>query len=335
MNNCLVTKLKSSVTDNNLPKLGELVLTLKPKNERVTYSRVVMGSEDNYITILKGGYFCKTLEDTTPINGTIEESLTMTTSDRFALYFTEDEIQLKIKNKYTFKGIGHGYTDYVYLKGSSELLNNIVYDVSELEFCPNWVLFSNITKPIDLKNKIINTLGATINIDLDGASLQGDTVLGGSIRLTNATGNIKNISNVSVYLNGDFSVDISNCDYIGSCTLYSPNVYGSINNPKNVRIANMFQLGKNNTYTKVTCDEPITKQLVQPKQEKLRDLLVSSSEFTLTHIKNLINFPQVANVKIYTPLVTIEEINADSDVMTKIANLKSAGGKISINDTVL
>lgn len=331
MNNCLVTKLKSSVTDNNLLKLGELILTLKPKKERVTYSRVVMGSEDNYITILKGGYFCKTLKDTTPINGTIEESLTMTTSDRFALYFTDDEIQLKIKNKYTFKGIGYRYDDYVYLKGDSEQFNNIVYDISELYFCPNWLLFSNITKPIDLKNKIINTLVTSINIDLDGASLQSDAIEGGTINLTNATGNIKTISKVSVILVGDFSVDITNCKFDGNCRLQSPNIYGDIRNPTTKWMANNIILGGKNIYTRVTCSEPITKQLAQPN----RKITVSSSEFTLNHIKNLINFPQVNDVKIYTPLVTIEEVNADSDVMTKIANLKSAGGKISINDSIL
>ena len=331
MNNCLVTKLKSSVTDNNLPKLGELVLTLKPKKERVTYSRVAMGSEDNCITILKGGYFCKTLKDTTPINGTIEESLTMTTSDRFALYFTEDEIQLKIKNKYTFKGIGYRHDDYVYLKGVSESSNNIVYDISELDFCPNWTLFSNITKPIDLKNKIINALVASISIDLDGASLQANAVQGGTITLTNATGNIKNISKVSVNIRGDFSVDITNCTYYGNCVLVSPNVYGDIKNPTTAWIANNVIFGSKDIYTRVTCNEPITKQLSQPN----RKLTVSSSEFTLNHIKNLINFPQVADVKIYTPLVTIEEVNADSDVMTKIESLKSAGGTISINNTVL
>lgn len=332
MNNCLVTKLKSSVTDNNLLKLGELILTLKPKKERVTYSRVVMGSEDNYITILKGGYFCKTLKDTTPINGTIEESLTMTTSDRFALYFTEDEIQLKIKNKYTFKGIGYRYDDYVYLKGSSEQLNNIVYDISELYFCPNWLLFSNITKPIDLKNKIINALSAQFNVNLDGTSLQDDAVNGGVITLTNATGNIKNISKVSVSLIGDFSVNITNCIFKGNCTMKSPNVYGDIRNPTAEKwMATNVRLGSEDVYTRVTCSEPITKQLVQQN----RILIVYSSEFTLNHIKNLINFPHVANVKIYTPLVTTEEVNADSDAMTKIANLKSAGGTISINGTVL
>ena len=331
MNNCLVTKLKSSVTDNNLLKIGELILTLKPKKERVTYSRVVMGSADNCITILKGGYFCKTLEDTTPINGTIEESLTMTTSDKFALYFTEDEIKLKIKNKYIFKGIGYRYDDYVYLKGTSEISNNIVYDISELYFCPNWILFSDITKPIDLKNKIINALSASLNVNLDGSSLQGDAVNGGSIYLTNATGDIKSISKVSVVLVGDFSVDITNCKFDGNCVLRSPNVYGDIRNPTTNWMANIITLGNENIYTRVTCSEPITKQLGQPN----RTITVSSSEFTLNHIKNLINFPQVADVKIYTPLVTIEEVNADSDVMTKIANLKSAGGKISINDTKL
>ena len=332
MNNCLVTKLKSSVTDNNLLKLGELILTLKPKKERVTYSRVVMGSEDNYITILKGGYFCKTLKDTTPINGTIEESLTMTTSDRFVLYFTEDEIQLKIKNKYTFKGIGYRYDDYVYLKGSSEGFNNIIYDISEPEFCPNWVLFSNITKPIDLKNKIINALSAQFNVNINGVSLQGDTVNGGVINLANATGNIKSISKVSVTIRGDFSVDITNCKFDGNCILISPNVYGDIRNPTATKwIANNVRLGSKDVYTRVTCSEPITKQLVQPN----RILTISSSEFTLNHIKNLINFPHVANVEIYTPLVTIEEVNADSDAMTKIANLKSAGGTISINGTAL
>lgn len=331
MNNCLVTKLKSSVTDNNLLKLGELILTLKPKKERVTYSRVVMGSEDNYITILKGGYFCKTLKDTTPINGTIEESLTMTTSDRFALYFTEDEIQLKVKNKYTFKGIGYRYDDYVYLKGSSEGFNNIVYDINELEFCPNWSLFSNITKPIDLKNKIINALSARFNVDIDGASLKGIAVSGGVIYLTNATGNIKNISKISANIIGDFSVDITNCTFEGNCILCSPNVYGDIKNPTTKWIANNVIFGSKDIYTRVTCSEPITKQLVQPN----RTLTVRSSEFTLNHIKNLINFPQVTAVNIYTPLVTIEEVNADSDVMTKIANLKSAGGTISINGTAM
>ena len=331
MNNCLVTKLKSSVTDNNLLKIGELILTLKPKKEHVTYSRVVMGSEDNCITILKGGYFCKTLKDTTPINGTIEESLTMTTSDRFALYFTEDEIKLKIKNKYIFKGIGYRYDDYVYLGGHSESDNNIVYDISEHCFCSNWILFSDITKPIDLKNKTINTLSASFNVNLDGASLQGDALNAGSIILRNATGNIKSISKVSVSLTGDFSVDITNCTFDGNCILCSPNVYGDIRNPTTKWMANFIILGNENIYTRVTCSEPITKQLVQPD----RTITINSSEFTLNHIKNLINFPQVADVKIRTPLVTIEEVNADSDIMTKIANLKSAGGKISINGTKL
>ena len=146
MGNCLVTKLAGFVSDQTLEKFGELRLKVVRNNTSSQIATIRFGAATSgvKITIVSGGYFCKSQTDSTPINTSIDDSKEIdvyskqSVSGKYfgCLYFQSDEIVLLINDKYNFLGIDTGPIEGAAFK------YYVRYDLDSVKYLSNWVRFS-------------------------------------------------------------------------------------------------------------------------------------------------------------------------------------------------
>lgn len=141
MENCLVTKLKKNVANDNLPKLGVLKLHLVP----TTYDIVIGPSAGKSVklNVLDGKHVEK--------DGVNVSEITLT--DNTAIKIIEDAI-IEIKSKYDIKYLGNIMvknpllvSDLVYLTSLTELLKCTLYgklsDLAKLSTLTTLYMYDN------------------------------------------------------------------------------------------------------------------------------------------------------------------------------------------------
>lgn len=336
MGNCLVTKLSGVVSDQTLEKLGELRLKVVRNDTSSQIATIRFGAATSgvKITIISGGYFCKSQTDSTPINTYIDDSKeidvysTQSISGKYSgwLYFQSDEIVLLINDKYNFLGIdtnpveGFGFKYYV------------KYDLDSVKYLKNWQRFSApISKKIsaqDIPSKVILSTRYNTDGNFDGLSIgykdkTNVHLYRGMCIEENVTGTIASI-HVMCQLKGTFSFDVNNLSS-ELAYLRSPNVYGDITK----KLGGSIYIGTTNMYANVTCNNPLSELPAS------REIFLWSSVFTLSMLKNLINVAGKINVRIYSTVLTATEVSADSEAMAKVTAYKNAGGSVVINGITL
>lgn len=338
MGNCLITKLSGQVSDNMLPKIGELYLKVVRNDTSSQMAKIRFGAVTDgvKITIISGGYFCNDYTDSTPINGSIDDSKEIevisydntTKPYSSGLFFQSDEIVLLINDKYNFLGI-----DINPIEGSN-FKYYVKYDLDSVKYLNNWVRFtSGISKKINVQEipskTILSTLYGTDG-NFDGISVgfadNNNTYITRGICVEkDVTGTISSI-NCSCRLTGTFSFDLANRILSrDNLDLFSPNVYGDIT--KN--LGNNISLGKSNMYLNVTCNSPLS------ETPAISRFILYSNVFTLSMLKNLINVAGKVSVTVYSTVLTADEVSADSEAMAKVTAYKNAGGSVIINGKTL
>lgn len=339
MGNCLVTKLSAQVSDNMLPKLGELYLKVvrNDTSSQIATMRFGAATSGVKITIVSGGYFCVSQTDSTPINTSIDDSKEInvyslqSTSGLYkgCLYFQSDEIVLIINDKYNFYGIDTNQIDGQYFKYF------VKYDLDSIKYLPNWVRFS---APINEKISVQNIPSKTIlstkystdgNFDGITVGFVGDNynalINRGYCKEKNVTGTIASI-NCGCDLTGTFTFDIKNRIFVrDDLILVSPNIYGDVTK----KLGGYVTLGDIKTYLNVTCNNPLT------ETPAAVIFYLYSSVFTLSMLKNLLNVAGKVSIYLYSTILTADEVIADSEAMAKVTAYKNAGGKVVINGTTL
>lgn len=338
MGNCLVTKLSEVVSDQTLEKLGELRLKVVRNDTSSQIATIRFGAATSgvKITIISGGYFCKSQTDSTPINTSIDDSKeidvysTQSVHGKYVgyLYFQSDEIVLLINDKYNFLGIDTSPLEGNYFK------YYVKYDLDSVKYLSNWVRFSSsIREKIsvqDIPSKTILSTRYGTDGNFDGISIglvdnYNNNIHRGLCIEKDVIGTISSI-NCSCNLTGTFTFNLANRIVpLDGLELYSPNVYGDIT--KN--LGSIVSLGNKNMYLNVTCNNPLSKT---PAVTRFN---LYSSVFTLPMLKNLINVAGKVNVTIYSTVLTAAEVSADSEAMAKVTAYKNAGGSVVINGTTL
>lgn len=338
MGNCLVTKLSAQVSDNMLPKLGELYLKVVRNDisSQIATMRFGAATSGVKITIVSGGYFCVSQTDSTPINTSIDDSkeidvLSAKSSGSYysRLYFQSDEIILLINDKYNFYGI-----DINQIEGKN-FKHFVKYDLDSIKYLPNWVRF---TAPIsekisvqDIPSKTILSTKYGTDGNFDGITVgfvgndYNSLISRGFCIEENVTGTILSI-NCGCILTGTFTFDIENRTFArDDLLLESPNVYGDITK----KLGGYVYLGNSQTYLNVTCNNPLT------ETPAISSFTLYSSVFTLSMLKNLLNVAGKVNIRLYSTVLTADEVSADSEAMLKVTAYKNEGGSVTINGKTL
>lgn len=338
MGNCLVTKLAGVVSDQTLEKLGELRLKVVRKDTSSQIATIRFGAATSgvKITIVSGGYFCKSQSDSTPINTSIDDSKeidvysTQSVSGKYSgcLYFQSDEIVLLINDKYNFLGIDTGPIEGV------AFTYYVKYDLDSVKYLSNWVRFSSsIREKIrvqDIPSKTILSTRYGTDGNFDGISVgfannYNNNIHRGMCIEKDVIGTISSI-NCSCNLTGTFTFNLANRIFPqDNLQLYSPNVYGDITKS----LGNIVSLGNKNMYLNVTCNNPLS------ETPAIQSITLYSSVLTLSMLKNLINVAGKVKVGIYSTVLTADEVSADSEAMAKVTAYKNVGGSVIINGTTL
>ena len=236
-NNCLVTKLKTTVNNNSLLKIGEMRLEAKTENEKA--KRVNFSAYPAVIETLDGSMSLTT--DKTLLTG-LTNKLTITGGD-FDFYTKTQNIVLSILNKYKIRSVScFGTTlnlddlkpcanfeslEAVNCKGSLESIKDKPMNII------NTVTFEQAQDIASLSGLTVLTrlnLSGT-NVSGDIASLSGLTALTGLVLLkTNVSGDIASLSGLTAltslnFMSTPISGDITSLS--GLTALKTLNMYNS------------------------------------------------------------------------------------------------------------
>lgn len=202
MGNCFVTKLKETVNNSSLKKLGHVVYELKNPSTETFY--ILGTSKEGVIAEIRGAKFDSGHYGTQVIDDThISVGTNTTNNPTFKIKDIESaNVEVEVYDKYSIIRIGYS------------IINLEDFDYSNLMFIYNSTLFghtSTLTKFVDLS--VLQSSGGNLTGDI--SSLSGLTSLSRlSIENANLTGNISSLSGLTNLTD----INLGNC----------PKVHGDI-----------------------------------------------------------------------------------------------------------
>ena len=210
MKKCLITKLKGSVDNNSLLKLGEMRIKVSEdsSNTPSRHKIALTFYEDTVLSIIGNGYF--TNDSLSANNG---KSISVKANVQTELYVSNGNFEISIPNKYALTYL-RIYPSYISvniedLKYSSELTN---ITITETPSYGDISALRNLTKLTHIGAFVCNEIYGDISAL---SNLIGLTTLG--LNGTKVSGDISALSNLTSLIN----LDISNTNISGDISVLS------------------------------------------------------------------------------------------------------------------
>lgn len=161
MSKCFITKLPSSVDNDNLPVLGQLRINwLKNSNLINNNNRAInLGTTDSITVKVSGAHFT----DSTLTNN-LGDTKTITNGDGLVTVYVSNDADavLTIDNKYSLTTLDFNSAKSVY------------FDIYDIKYCTNLIKlglpYSSVTGDISA----VSNLTKLVHMDLSGSSVTGD-----------------------------------------------------------------------------------------------------------------------------------------------------------------
>lgn len=232
MNKCFITKLPSSVDNDNLPVLGQLRINwLKNSNLTNNSNRALNLATNDSITVNVSGAHLT--------NSTLTDNLgntkTITSADGIVtLYVSNDaDAVLTIDNKYSLSTLDFNNAKSVY------------FDIEDIKYCINLIKLGLPNSSVTGNISAVSNLTKLVHLDLNGSQVTGDI---------NAVSNLTNISLIyliSSKVSGDISA-LSNLTRLVQLKINNTSIRGNISALSN--LTNIIVLELNNTQISGTID---------------------------------------------------------------------------------
>ena len=239
MNKCFITKLPSSVDNDNLPVLGQLRINW-PKQSDLTDNdaRAIGLSTNDSITVKVSGAH---LTDST-LASNIGNTKTITSADDLVwLYVSNDaDATLTIDNKYAL-------TQLNFVKpGKINLKRSVYFDIEDIKYCTSLTILALVNTQVSGDISAVSQLTALTSLILSNTQVSGDisavsqlTALG-SLSLDNiqvsgdisAVSNLTNLYNLSLnntQISGDIS-GVSKLVNLNNLRLSDTKISGMVDN---------------------------------------------------------------------------------------------------------
>ena len=221
---CLVTKLKGTVNDNSLLKLGEI--RIKKEKVSSSWNTCTQGfrlcfNENTTISIIGNGYF-------TDLNGTADKGKTLyfTKDVQQNVYVSNDDMEISIPNKYalTYLNLRQPENVSVNENTNDQKSKSIVGGLENLKYSP-------LTRISAANTSITGDISALSGKSLTVASFSY-TAVTGDISVFNGM-NLEALELQSTEVTGDLSnlVSSTNMKYL---IIADSNIYGDISNLKDM-----------------------------------------------------------------------------------------------------
>ena len=232
MNKCFITKLPSSVDNDNLPVLGQLRINwLKQDNLTNNDARAIgLATNDSIVVKVSGAHFT----DNT-LTSNLGNTKTITAADDSVwLYVSNDaDAILTIDNKYALTKISVVIGDR---DSENSLARSIYFDIEDIKYCTNLTYVDLPTTQVSGDISAVSELTNLTNIILNNTQVSGD--ISAVSELTNLTNIILDNTQVS----GDISA-VSKLVKLYNLNLSNTQISGDISavsklvNLANIRLA--------------------------------------------------------------------------------------------------
>jgi hypothetical protein len=231
---CLITKLKGTVNDDTLMKIGEIriVKTKATGWDTATQNFAIKFNKDVELEIVGDGYFTdktgsSNLGKTKKITANTETGVYVSNSD-FEISIPDKYALTKLKLHYQSADGWSKYPETKYVKGG---LSAFIYSTNLEELGLNTILNLGDISPIKNLTKLTK-------IDFEGSSVTGDISA-----LQNLTA-LTDISLSGTQVSGDISA-LSGLTALTNISLYSTQVTGNLDSLANLPSGLTFDMGKN------------------------------------------------------------------------------------------
>ena len=330
MNKCFITKLPSSVDNDNLPVLGQLKITwLKQDNLTNNDSRAIGLSTNDSITVkVSGAHFT----DRT-LTSNLGNTKTITSDNgEVWLYVSNDaDAILTIDNKYSLTELNFSYDNNWSIPRSAS------FDIEDIRYCTNLTILKLPRIQVSGDISIVSNFANLAELDLFSTQISGDISAVSEftnltyLRLPNSSisGDISALSkliNLSVLslgntkVNGDISV-LSNFTNLKILILDNTKVSGDISVLSN--LTNLIgTLALNNT--NVSGDINALSKLTNLTDIKLNNTNVSGNIDSLANLTKLKYLSELKNISLTGDM---------SKIPANVSFIAQDGRKVSTNFT--
>ena len=280
MNKCFITKLPSSIDNDNLPVLGQLRINwLKQSDLTNNKARAFDVATNDSITVkVSGAHFT---DETLTSN--LGNTKTITASDgEVWLYVSNDaDAVLTIDNKYSLTVLNFLAT------GTDNIKRLVYFDIEDIKYC------TNLTKLYASNSQVSGDISALSGLtNLSYLNLSISKVNGNISALSELTKLVMiGLSNTQV--SGDISAlsKLTNC---GAMVLESTQVSGNISAVSN--LTNLYALNLNNT--QVSGDINAVSNLTNLITLNLNNIQVSGKVDSLANLTKLSNLTQLKGLSL-------------------------------------
>ena len=304
MNKCFITKLPSSVDNDNLPVLGQLRINwLKQSNLTDNDVRAIGLQTNDKITVkVSGAHFT----DST-LTSNLGNTKTITANDNLVyLYVSNDaDAVLTIDNKYSLLTITN------LLKGKEDIARTLSFDIEDIKYCTNLMSISIYSTPVSGDISALSNLTNLQTLILKNTQVSGDI---------SAISKLTNIFSLSFYgspISGDISA-LSNFTNVQYIYLGNTQVDGNISVLSN--LTNTSRLDLQNT--NVVGDISALSNLTKLNTLKMNNISVSGD---ISALSNLTNLSYLG--------ISKTQISGNVDSLNNLTNLTYLGDLVGISLT--
>ena len=255
MNKCFITKLPSSVDNNNLPVLGQLRINwLKQSNLTDNDARAIsLGTNDSITVKVSGAHFT----DNT-LSSNLGNTKIITAADGDVLLYVSNDADaiLTIDNKYSLTRISFVRPNKDWLKRS------VKFDINDIRCCTALTSLALTNTQVSGDISAVSQLTSLTTLTLSGNLISGD--ISAISQLTSLT----TLSSVSTQISGDISA-VSQLTSLTYLNLLSTQISGDISAISQLTSLTFMDLSSTQISGKVDSLARLTKLTEVPNLKKL------------------------------------------------------------------
>ena len=330
MNKCFITKLPSSIDNDNLPVLGQLKINwLKQDNLTNNDSRAIGLSTNDSITVkVSGAHFT----DRT-LTSNLGNTKTITSANKEVWLYVSNDANaiLTIDNKYSLTELNFSYNDNWSISRSAS------FDIEDIRYCTNLTILKLPRIQVSGDISIVSNFTNLTQLDLYNTQVSGDisaisqltnltylslsnTQVSGDINAVSKLTNLTHLSLSNTQVSGDINV-LSNLTNLTYLDLYNTQISGDINVlSRFTRLRNTLSLSG----TQVSGDINALSNLTNLSNIKLSDTNVSGNINSLSKLTKLTYLSELKNISLTGDM---------SKIPAKVSFISQLARKVSTNFT--
>jgi len=317
MAKCFITKLQGIITNDTLPKIGELVINFPKEDTPTKYNRgLVLKASSNINVRVSGGSFCS--EDLVP-NG--KTSIVIPSQTQTTLYVENKDCIVFVNANYNLLLLNLGTIENHGTSKSSFDISNLKYNRPDFNtiYCVNSKFYGDISAFKGALNLVHMYMSNCDGIKGDISVFANTPISSLTFENTGVSGDVASLSNCNNLIEVRFTNDTK--------------IYGDISAFGNKQILDILFLENTSCYGDVSTLNNCNRL----KELRIKNVLNISGELSQLG-SNLIFFTATGTSKVFTwkntrpsssKIIALEDVNLGDDVDNCLKNLSGCTSGIN------